>query len=134
MDPYYVGDPMPGDNVQWISPPGGPINGYGCITSLAGISFDNSQQWRRKVDGTSITLCLDVPGVRIEDANVEIDSDIIKFNGKRHDTGMMVSSTYNVGHDYDPESAIAVIDVGVLTIKIERFTSRRSHKVRIIAP
>lgn len=135
MDPYYVGDPMPGDLDRvinpWITPR--QNTSIGTLTGISTISYA-PDPWRRKVEGESITLSYDVPGVRVEDANVEIDCGVIKFSGRRHDTGATVSSTCNVGHDYDPESATASIDMGVLTIKLERLASRRTHKVPVSAP
>ncbi len=130
-DSYYVGDPLPGHDNQWVkpltwnSPHTVPTSGIVTITG------SNISLWRCTTSTTSIVVSLDIPGVRIEDAVVEIERGLVKFSGKRHDTGEMIASSQFVGQDYDPETATANIDCGVLTVKVDRFKSKLPHKVVI---
>ncbi len=88
-------------------------------------------KWRIAFLNNDVKLSIDVPGVRLADASLEIENGTVRFTGKRFDTGAVSTETYFIGHDYDPETADAVIDSGVLTVMVSRFKNKRVHKVTL---
>ena len=110
---YYVGDVIPD---PWSSP-NLPASRRGILpTGIPGLGFvqavenTSSPTWRRFDEVGKVTLSLDVPGVRIEDATLLMNAGVVMFNGKRFDTGYNIGSTYNLGDGYDPNTAEATID------------------------
>lgn len=148
----WLGDPPPNQNYNiWVDPfqwpfqphipyepypiyPVQPVQPvYVPTTITTTTSVWPPSAWKALTVNDVLTASLDIPGIRAIDASVEIASGVIRFAGKRYDTGYIRNETYAIGNDYDPETAKATVDAGVLTVTVEKFKSRRAHKVTIEA-
>jgi len=88
-------------------------------------------KWRAAQASDGLTLTIDMPGLRSADACIELENGSLKVTGKRFDTGLNLYEQYTIGTDYDPKSASAVLDAGVLTITVKRFKEKRPHRVPV---
>ena len=82
-----------------------------------------------RVDQTSndMTLSVDLPGVKSTDLNVQVEGQTIKISGKQR--GQEVKQSFQLSKQYDPETAAATLEDGVLTIK---FLRREESKPKVI--
>lgn len=145
----WIGDFPPGGsnmlpNGVWPSPapirvlpdathPIGGLYNINCVDWSSYISYGPTSAWRVSVTGTGIKLCLDVPGMRVADVVLEIENGTVKVTGARADTNVPIYQTHFIGTDYDPKTADAVVELGVLTVNIGRFREKTSHKVPVSA-
>lgn len=77
--------------------------------------------FRRRWDPDRITTSIDVPGCRSCDVTVTISDFVISATGKRPDTLETFTHTCPIGDLYDPDTATATLEAGVLTVVVERF-------------
>ena len=87
--------------------------------------------WRITPANDRITASVDMPAVRPADLTVELENGTIKVAGKRFDTGLHVSHQQFIGTDYDPKTADATLEAGVLTVVVMRFKEKVAHKVPV---
>lgn len=120
-----IGPQRNAPNEQWIQVQGNSTQGY--------ITLETPPQWRTTRSSDRIVAAIDVPGMKIEDLNVTIDNGSVLVTGTRFDTGGLVTLHYNMGIDYDPETASAVLEAGVLTVTVMRFKERSSRRVPVTA-
>lgn len=78
-----------------------------------------------------ITLVLDVPGVKPEDLNVQVEAGMLKVTGKRFDNGFAVLESWPIGSDYDMTTASAVLELGTLKLVFMKLASKQAHKVPV---
>lgn len=93
--------------------------------------FSSIQLWRTKFKGDCIELSTDLPGVKADDINVEIDNGTIKVAAKRADINEDMSRTYVLGTHYDLKSCIAVLEHGVLTISVKKLPEHLPQRVKV---
>lgn len=88
--------------------------------------------WRTKQHKDRIELSIDVPGVRADDLDVQLDGTVLRVSGKRFDSGLKVEHTYAVdGSTYDPQTSEAFLDSGVLTVVVKRHVNRTSKTIKV---
>ena len=96
-------------------------------------SIHSAFDGRVKLDGDSLKISLDVPGVKKEDVDVTFEAgDVIKVVAKRFDTGATTTWRYAVAETWDRESADAKLEDGVLTIVLtKREQKDKSRKLLV---
>lgn len=70
---------------------------------------------QKKIEG-GIQMAWDLPGVKKEDLNIDVESSMLKISAKRYDMDEQFTSTYKLSEIYDRESADAQLADGILTI------------------
>lgn len=95
------------------------------------ITIDNRPKWRVVKASDRITLSCDVPGVKLDDLNVEINNGTVWAKGKRSDTGTWTQESQFIGLEYDASSAEATLEDGVLTIVVMCCKERMVQKVPV---
>lgn len=98
--------------------------------------FAPFQKWTVDLTSDDITMSCDMPGVKVDALKVEIKDGWLSATGVRHDlknagNQRFASTTYNQ-YDvskYDPESAVATLLDGVLTISLKK---REEFKPRVV--
>jgi hypothetical protein len=73
----------------------------------------------------------DLPGVRASDLVVELAGGNIKVTGKRFDTMLPVSLQFTIGYDYDPTTAEASLEAGVLSVIVFKAKDKQVHRVTV---
>ncbi len=87
--------------------------------------------WRVKKHKRSIELSADVPGVRARDINLDFDEGKLTVTAERFDTKESVLLTYDVGLMYNPATAKAILEAGVLTVRFGKFRKHMSRKITV---
>lgn len=101
--------------LQWVMPQADP----------------EERGWNTKLIGDQLTLSVDVPGVRTDSITIEIEDHIVRVVCTRFDSGVIITKRCDVNRDYDPATAIAVLDSGVLTISLKKFREKIVHRVTV---
>ncbi len=97
-------------------------------TTVTGTSLS---PWRTTVQADRVIASIDMPGVKQADLNVEMENGSIKAYARRFDTGCSQTLNQYVGPDYDPRTAEAVLEAGILTVTVMRFKDKTAHKVNV---
>jgi hypothetical protein len=87
--------------------------------------------WTFSVLGDRCTARVDMPGVKAADLMIDIDNGTIKATGKRFDTNVPVMTQQFIGSDFDPKTAEAVLEAGVLTVTVLKFKEKLVHRVPV---
>lgn len=87
--------------------------------------------WRHKVYSESIDLWLDVPGVKVKDLSIEIDMGKLRVSGVRADTQLKIDHQYVLTDMYDPTTATASIEDGVLNINVKKRPENLPRKIKV---
>jgi HSP20 family molecular chaperone IbpA len=90
------------------------------------------QPWRATQYDDRIELSVDVPGVKLQDLSVVIDSGRVNVVAKRFDSGDVIHHTYEVDRQCESKTATATLDSGVLTIMIKKSSVSVPVKVRVL--
>lgn len=136
----YIGDPPPGYEPpikitpvpQQVWPtvvPNGlnPYLGPSTFTMLP-------NPWNVQFLADHVIARCDVPGAILDSLNVEITNGSIQVSYRRFDTnGLCYPQAQFIGADYDPKTAEATLEQGVLTIIVKPFAAKLSHKVPVTA-
>ncbi len=136
----YIGDfPDPIGVRKWIEPTLPPFKIDAQTYPFVSSGFITTSQtsfvlpmWRVDAKDDKITLKLDLPGVHVEDLSLEIENGTLKLLGSRKDTGATVSQMYLLGPDYDPKTADATLECGVLTLVVLKYKEKLTHKIEIV--
>lgn len=70
-------------------------------------------------DDKGITLSMDLPGVKPADLKVESLTELVKISGKQK--GKDFSYEYPLNKIYNPQSGVAKLEDGVLTLTFQRY-------------
>ena len=90
--------------------------------------------WHLTFQADKVVARCDVPGAKLESINVEITNGSISVNYRRFDTGgLCYPQSQQIGQDYDPSTAEATLEAGVLTVTVARFKDKVAHKVTVTA-
>lgn len=141
--PVIIGDPpgpCPGVTIVPIGEPWKPVP-YETVPNLPwvpapGLSgYLNVQPspWNVTWHADRVVARADVPGVRVADLSVEIENGSLRVSGKRFDTLAPVSLSVVIGPDFDPKTAEASLEAGVLTVTVKKLVERLVHKVAVVA-
>lgn len=88
--------------------------------------------WRADVSkGDRIVLSVDVPGVALDDIEVNIDAYTIRVIGKRSDTGANITHSYTLPQCYDTKAITAKLEHGVLTLVVKKLANMKPRKVTV---
>lgn len=99
--------------------------------STVTVTSTSATCWRVIHSTDQIRLSLDVPGLRAEELSLEIENGTVRVTGRRHDTGFHVNQVHFIGADFDPKSAEATLECGVLSLSVLRFRERVTHRVSV---
>lgn len=111
--------------VPQVSPPQ-PVN-----TRYVYLSPQPTSPWNITFGSDRITLILDVPGVKPEDINVQIENMKISVTGRRSDNGFAVLHTWQLTSDYEPSTSVATMELGTLKLVIDKHTNQQTHHVKV---
>jgi HSP20 family molecular chaperone IbpA len=75
------------------------------------------------------TLTLDVPGIKKDDLDISIADRVVSVEAKRGKREF--KGIYELDHSYDPSTASAVLEDGVLTLTFERLPETKPKKIEI---
>ena len=108
----------------------GPFSIYNTLFDFDTLEFDRffgSKNYHVESTAEDLTLAVDLPGVKLSDLNVQVEGHTIKIAGKQR--GHDVKHSYQLSKQYDPTTASAKLEDGVLTVK---FLKREEAKPKII--
>jgi HSP20 family molecular chaperone IbpA len=88
--------------------------------------------WRYKINAESIDLWLDVPGVKAKDMSIDIDMGKLRVRGHRSDTQSKIAQIYALTDMYDPTTATATLEDGVLNVNVKKRIENLPRTVTII--
>jgi hypothetical protein len=89
--------------------------------------------WYVQFHADRVVARCDVPGALVDSVNVEITNGSIQVSYRRFDTnGLCYPQAQFIGTDYDPKTAEATLEQGVLTITVKLFAEKIAHKVPVI--
>lgn len=92
------------------------------LSDFAWPKLDSSLHSRVDYDVTtdekSLTLTIDLPGVKKEDLRVEAEGQKVTVKAKRGDTDF--TTAYRLAKEYDVSQPDAVLENGVLTLKFNK--------------
>jgi len=80
-------------------------------------------------DEKSLTLTVDLPGVRKEDLHVEATGQHLSIKAKRGEEDY--STSYKIGKDYDTSQPDACLENGVLTLRFEKTKSSDTKTIQV---
>ena len=135
----YIGDPIvPQDPPIKIIP--GKVDYYPLgpavvpnVNSVWTTGFSlTPNPWAVTVTAEGLCCRCDVPGCKEDGLSVVINNGTITVSYKRFDTGgLCYPATQFIGADYDPTTAEATLEAGVLTINVKRFPPKAGIKVPV---
>lgn len=80
-----------------------------------------SSAYRVESDEESLTLSIDIPGVKLADLTVEVVGTQIKVSGKLREEEFKY--LYSISKKYNPENPDATLENGVLTLRFSKNVS-----------
>jgi HSP20 family protein len=89
--------------------------------------FFAPKSYNIETSDSGLTLSVDLPGVKASDLSLQIEGHVLKISGKQR--GNDIRQTYQLSKQYDPESATAKLEDGVLTVG---FLKREEAKPKTI--
>lgn len=92
-------------------------------------SITKSSLYRVETNDDGMTLSLDVPGVKSKDLTVQVAGRDISVIGKLR--GDEFKQLYRISKDYDPETIDALLEDGVLTLKICKAHESKSRTIEV---
>jgi len=126
--PVYVGDPIPGSpwwphnpfqpvmpDVPYGPPDFWPLQPWSPSTPAIVVV---TPKWRTKHVAASIEFSIDVPGMRSDDATLTVDSSNVSLRWRRADTDEGFSASTSMPAGFDPGTAMAELERGVLTVRL----------------
>lgn len=84
---------------------------------------------RVETNGDSMTLSLDIPGVKSKDLSVQVIGRDVKVSGKLRDAEF--KQTYRISREYDLETIAAELEDGVLTLKFSKAPEIKSKMIDV---
>ena len=103
---------------------------YFTLTGTNLIYTCTKHEFRCVVEGDSMILSLDLPGVRPENIAIEIENSNLTLKAKRLNPAEEITKTYLVLGNFDLGSTKADLEYGVLTISLKK-KDQKAHKVEI---
>ena len=109
----------------------------------------NGANWAPAVDivetGDALLIQVDVPGMRVEDIDIELDSNVLTISGERAPaelaqgerrivTGRSFGTfqrSFPLPRTVDPNGISARLDDGVLTVRLEKAAEAQSRKIEV---
>jgi hypothetical protein len=101
------------------------------ITATSGYIQLLPNHWRSNVTETEIKLSCDLPGIKPSDLSVEIDAGTLKVVGTRADTSERIERTWIVTNMFDPTTAEALLENGVLHVTLKKRPEHLPCKVKV---
>ena len=127
--PIKVQQPLVSPNVAtlpYVPNPGGVVVGGLDVGALL-----TSNPWNLTWHPDRVVARCDVPGAK-DAIDVSITNGIISVSYKRFDTGGIVHPAVQlIGTAYDPKTAEATLEAGVLTVTVMLDTKKTAHKVPV---
>lgn len=141
-DGIYIGDypPLIGDRtapqqpwtlpwiepLPWIDPtyiPQPNSNSYIMLTPPL---------WRVRNKLDCLEISTDLPGVKPQDLDVALEGRLLKVTARRADTGESISRSQYVMETFEIESALAVLEEGVLTITFKPEPKKSPRTIPVV--
>ena len=89
--------------------------------------FFGTKSYNVETTDMGLSLSVDLPGVKAADLSVQVEGQTVKIAGKQR--GNDIKQTYQLSKQYDPESASAKLEDGVLILE---FSKREEAKPKTI--
>jgi len=91
-----------------------------------------SSSYRTETTDRGLSLSIDLPGVKATDLTVQVVGNDVKVSGKVR--GVDFDYAYRLNKEYDPDTAEAVLDCGVLTLLFQRSKRAVGRKIEVKTP
>jgi HSP20 family molecular chaperone IbpA len=91
--------------------------------------FEQASSFRTETDANGASISVDLPGVKSKDVSLTVTGRIVKISGKLRNEEF--ERTYRLSRDYDPDSADASLEDGVLTIKFRKSSTSETKSIEI---
>lgn len=121
--PWLPADP-------WIPPVDPPRRMWPAITVVSS-GYAALTPWRHVVNTDSIDLWVDVPGVKVQDLSIDIDMGKLRVSAARADTKASIKHVYVLTDMFDPATATAMLEDGVLNINVKKRPESMPRKVKV---
>jgi len=84
-----------------------------------------------RVESTAegLELSVDLPGVKLKDLTVQVSGRQVNITGKAR--GEDVKHVYRISKDFDPDTAEAVLEDGVLTLRFKKSKEQEARTLEI---
>lgn len=109
-----------------------PPNVKNTFSSWITLGPESYYEFEHSSDGEDLILSCDVPGVKIEDVQLELEGSNLRVNAVRR--GVTETRQYrmtSVPKQYDLDSAEATLELGVLSIRFKKLSSASPRKISI---
>src|SRR5690606_33393779 len=94
------------------------------------ITTGATNSWKLDVKQDRIIATIDVPGCKAENIELDLVDGKLSVKATRSNGGYMSFST-DIGMNYDPETAEAEVEDGVLTVTVMRFKDKNPHRITV---
>lgn len=100
---------------------------YGLPTTRTRSSILNDYRVESTAEG--LELSVDLPGVKSKDLTVQVTGRQVSITGKAR--GEDVKHTYRISKDFDPDTAEAVLEDGVLTLFFKKSKGQEARTLQV---
>jgi len=87
--------------------------------------------WKLEVKHDRINAMIDVPGCKAEGIELELTNGKLSVKATRSKAGGYSHFDTFIGMDYDPETAEAELEDGVLTVTVMRFKDKIAKRITV---
>lgn len=119
--------------------------------TLDNFDLGNGTHWMPPVDvietGDALVIHVEVPGTRVEDIDIELDSNVLTISGARAQPELgqgervlargrlygAFQRSFPLPRTVDPNGISATLDEGVLTVRLQKAAEAKSRKIEIQA-
>ena len=118
---------FPPKDCPWINPYPQVVTGDVILTDRTTVTVNSSTKWHILESSTGVVASVDIPGVKFDSLNVEIDENgTITVQGRRPDrSNHSIFESCYIGNSYDATKAGATLQDGVLQVVVPK----RSGKI-----
>lgn len=78
-----------------------------------------------------MTLEIDVPGIKEEQINIEVQGFLIKITGENKKTGRTLSESHTLASEWDAKTIEAELEDGILTLRVQRRPEAKPTKIPV---
>lgn len=91
--------------------------------------------WRLTYEADAVIAKVDIPGVKVDDVTLKLYKGVLSVAARRSESGLgIVAYDCTIGSDYDPKTAQALLEDGVLTVTIKKFIDDQQsvHNITVV--
>lgn len=102
------------------------------LNTWSTVTIGSTNPWHLDVRHDRIIATIDVPGCKAEGIELSLTNGTLSVKATRTKGGYSSFDTH-IGNDYDPDTAEAEVEDGVLTVTVMRFKEKISKKIAVKA-